>query len=610
VSLGRIPEETIREIRDRADIIGLIGRYVELKKAGRNFKGLCPFHGEKTPSFNVNPDKQIFHCFGCGEGGDVISFLMRYEGLTFPEAARNIARDCGIEIPETSSGDEGISQQIFSANEIAQDVYVESLQHAEAGPAGEAPTAADAVRYLVDRGIDAAAIERFGIGFAPNRWDAVERALTRKGVPGKLGEQAGILAPRKGGQGHYDRLRGRVTFPIQDVRGRLIGFGGRALAADQEPKYLNTPESPVFHKRQALYGFPLALEGIRRAGRAIICEGYFDRIALDRAGLTEGLATCGTALTADHGHQLRRRTQEVVLLFDGDAAGQKAVERALEVLLPEGLRVRAATLPDGEDPDTYLLRHGVDALRTIVDKAPDALETVIRQTLAKGWRSPGEKADAVSALAPLIALIPNRIERDEYSRRLAVAIDSESASVQAAVRAEATGRGGTAGDSSVSAEIGRTALPRESRDDRHQRDFAVLLYRHPSLVKRYSREQLERDLPEGQWKVVVGNVVAAWQEGLVDAGGAIDLFALEAKMGDGEGQRLIREMAVHETLTADDMSVEEVFASLIVRLAKRRIDAEMKELTRRMREPDADTDALLREKQRLTGELRSLRTAS
>lgn len=315
--MGRIPEATIREICERADVTDVIGRHVELKQAGRNWKGLCPFHDEKTPSFNVNPDRQIFHCFGCGEGGDVIGFLVKHENLTFPEAVRMLAAELGIEIAESSSSDRSENERIFAALDCAQRCYRSAL---------ESPVGAPAQRYLAGRGIDSETVDRFGLGFAPDAWDTVARELERAKIPAEVGLAAGLLNERQSG-GHYDRMRGRVTFPISNVRGQVIAFGGRAIGVDQEPKYLNTPESAVYQKRRSFFGYPFALGPIGRSGRAIICEGYFDVIALARAGVEEGLATCGTALTSEHAHQLSRRTREVSLVFDGDQAGQKAMER-------------------------------------------------------------------------------------------------------------------------------------------------------------------------------------------------------------------------------------------------------------------------------------------
>ena len=380
--MGRIPDEIIQQIRDRVDIVDLVGRFVSLKPAGRNHKGLCPFHNEKTPSFVVTPDRQSFKCFGCGEGGNVFGFLMRMENLSFPEAVRTLAAQHGIEVPDTGPSEGGGTQGLQEANELAQECYRRALAQANSPGAS----------YLAGRGIDAATIEHFGIGYAPDRWDTVTQALRARNIPAGEGERAGLLKEGRSG-GHYDLLRGRVTFPIRDVRGRVIGFGGRAIREDQEPKYLNTPESPIFHKRRAFFGFPGALEPIRRHGRAIVVEGYFDLVALQRAGIEGAVATCGTALTDEHARNLARRTKTVVLLFDGDEAGQKAMERSLEVLLPAGLRVHTAGLPAGEDPDSFLAREGAEALRALVEAAPPALDVAIRRAVAQGCSTPAEKAE-------------------------------------------------------------------------------------------------------------------------------------------------------------------------------------------------------------------------
>jgi len=426
--LGRIPDEIIQRVRDRVDMVDTIGRFVSLKRSGRSYKGLCPFHDEKTPSFHVNPDRQAFHCFGCQEGGSAFTFLMKIENLTFPEAVRVLAREYGIEVPESGGGDQGATERIFEALEAAQELYLRGLQ--KPGNPGAA--------YLEKRGIDAATIEKFGIGFVPDAWDSVANFLREKEISAATGARAGLLAERSSG-GHYDRLRGRVTFPIRDVRGRVIGFGGRAIGEDQHPKYLNTPESPVFHKRDVFYGFPAALEPIRRSERAVVVEGYFDQIALYRAGIEGSVATCGTSLTVEHGRGLRRRTQNVVLMFDGDEAGQKAIERSLEVLLPAGLRVSAVLLPPGDDPDTMLAREGAEVLLKLVDEAPSAIELVIRRAVARGCKTPWEKADAVASVAPVLALVESAVERTDYCVQLAFAVGTEERHVQSAVRAAARG---------------------------------------------------------------------------------------------------------------------------------------------------------------------------
>ena len=584
-----IPEATIQEIRDRADIVSLISRYVELKQNGRNWKGLCPFHNEKTPSFNVNADRQIFHCFGCQEGGNVFSFLMKHEGLTFPEAARTLAADLGIEIEEQrGSGDSGITSQIFRANELAQALYREALRT----PEGKIARA-----YLVSRGFDGKIADEFGIGFAPARWDAVATRLREEGVKGDAAVQGGLLSERKSGKGHYDRIRGRLTFPIEDVRGRVVGFGGRALEADQEPKYWNTPETPVFRKRQALYGYPAALEPIRRAGRVILCEGYFDRIAFARAGMGEALATCGTALTAEHGSEIRRRTKEVVLVFDGDSAGQAATEKALAILLPQGLRVRAALIPGGADPDDYLNEFGTDALRKLVDEAPDALELVIRNALRQGVATPDQKSDVVAHVAPLVARVSDAVSRDEYVRRLAMAVDASISAVGSIVRDAA--RGSKEAPRVDEEALGLSRARRDQPEERQLRAIARICLQRPDLIGDETALTFQDILPVGAWKSIILQILEAADEGLLLAGeqGGVDAFAIESRM-DEEAQRRLREIAVDDTPYDEDSSAEQVFGDLVGWFERRHADVRQKDLNRRMRDPNADQDALLAEKQK------------
>jgi DNA primase len=579
--VGRIPDQIIQQIRDRVDLVDLVGRYVTLKKAGRNYKGLCPFHGEKTPSFNVNPDRQAYYCFGCQEGGNAISFLMKIEHLTFPEAARTLARERGIEIPEGDPGERGVSERLYEANEVAQAAYRAAL--AEPGNPG--------LSYLEKRGIDAATIERFGIGFAPDRWDYVTQQLRAKKIAAEVGERAGILAARSSG-GYYDRLRGRVTFPIRDTRGRILGFGGRALGADQEPKYLNTPESPIFRKREGFYGFPFALDAIRKGGLAVVVEGYFDWIALQRAGVEAALATCGTALGSDHARDLRRRAQQVVLLFDGDEAGQRAMVRALEVLLPEGLRVRAALLPAGEDPDSFLRKAGPEALAKLVEAALPALDRVIERAIAKGRATPWEKADAVAMVAPLLAVMPSPTERGDFESRLALWLEIEPSHVHAAVRASQRG------------EDPREAVPIEPRrhgpEQRKLLEFVHCLVERPHLAARIPRDELLELLPPGAARDVTAAYVSA-----AESGRPLDLEGLCEQLDD-EARVLVRRLAASGDALAEEIAARTVEDTLRW-LRDRQLDERARLLTKRIRElklhdPKADVSALLEEKQRLMAE--------
>jgi len=492
--MSRIPADTLNEVRERVDIVDLVGRHVGLKKAGRTWKGLCPFHGEKTPSFIVSPDRGTYHCFGCGEGGNVFGFLMKHDGLSFPEAVRQLAAEVGIEIPEYGGGPErSVLDEIYRVNKLARAFYQAELK---------SPRGAEARAYLQRRGLNEADVARYGIGFAPDSWDALGAALRNEKLAPESAERAGLLRARERGSGHYDLLRNRVVFPIEDARGRTVGFGGRALAKDQEPKYLNTPESPVYRKREAFYGFPGALEALRARERAVIVEGYFDRIAMDRAGASEALATCGTALSEDHARALRRRVRDVVMFFDGDEAGQRAMLRSLEVLLPQGLRVAAATIPGGLDPDDYLAAHGADALKQLVDGAPPAIKLAMRRAVAPGVATPYQKADAVARMAPLLALIPDAVERDQFAEEFALASFSEIRDVRAAVRKariEASGR--------ASAEEGPALPPRKlSPAGRHFGDALRILVDHPACAKNLDAEALALLAPDDDLRALASAV--------------------------------------------------------------------------------------------------------
>jgi DNA primase len=571
--LSRIADETIQEVRDRVDIVELIGRHLTLKPSGRNHVGLCPFHSEKTPSFNVNPDRQGYYCFGCSEGGNAFTFLMHIENLTFPEAVRTLARECGIEVPESNESGQSNTEILYRANDVAQARYCRELL-VSGNPA---------FTYLEARGFGASAIEKFQLGYAPDSWDTIANSLRDEQISAEIGTRAGLLAERRAGGGHYDRLRGRVTFPIRDARGRVIGFGGRAISPEQEPKYLNTPESPIFRKRAALYGFPDALGPIRSAARAVVVEGYFDRIALDLAGVGSAVATCGTALTPDHVRELRRRTGEVVLLFDGDAAGQRALEKALQLLLPDGIRVRAAILPSGDDPDSFSAREGAEALNALVDSAPPAIEAVIARVAAGGHDTPWKIADAVAEVVPMLALIPGAVERNEYATQLALAVGTQPRHVEAAITSQRRG------------EDPRDAVAVKSRksgpEDRIAAQLLHSLIEYPVLIERVSTDELLTLLPAGP----VEEIVRALVSGPVVE--KLDVEAICENLGDG-AKKLLRELATSNAeLDADTAS--RILDDTIQWLRKRLRKEEGRALTQQLRSESDDWRTVLEEKQRL-----------
>jgi DNA primase len=409
-----IPESVIAEILQRTDIVELIGAYLPLKAAGRTHKALCPFHTEKTPSFIVNPERQIFHCFGCGEGGDAITFLVKHEGLTFPEAARYLAERAGVFVP-TSRGGGGPSEgegrlTLLDVQRQALDHFRENLR----GPEGSA-----AREYLSGRGLTPALIERFELGYALPRWDGLLRSLKKRGHPDRVLEAAGLIVARQNGPGHYDRFRHRLMIPIWDVGGKVIGFGGRALG-EEEVKYLNSPETAIYRKGTHLYGLNLASRAIRERNRAIVVEGYFDAIMLHAHGFDHAVATLGTALTTEQARLLQRYATAVVLLFDPDAAGIGAARRNLEHLINVDLDWRIVLLPGGLDPDAYVRTHGTSAFAAALETAQDLVDFFLdRRVSGLDVADPVQQARAADILIEILGTIDNPIRREGYIQQVA-----------------------------------------------------------------------------------------------------------------------------------------------------------------------------------------------
>ena len=359
------PPHFLEEIRTRLSLADVIGRRVRLTRKGREHSGLCPFHNEKTPSFTVSEEKGFYHCFGCGAHGDVIGFIMRSENLSFPEAVERLARDAGLDVPVTSPEERQRAKRqatLLDAVEAACAFFERQLRSAQGRPALE---------YLRRRGLDDATVARFRLGYAPESRSALKSALVGETITEAMLVEAGLLIRPDDGGASYDRFRGRVTFPIADRRGRVIAFGARALG-DVQPKYLNSPDTPLFHKGQVLYGLATAWPAARDKGRVVVCEGYMDVIALQRAGIVEAVAPLGTALTETQIELLWRMAPEPVLCFDGDTAGQRAAARAAERALPllkPGLSLRFVALPPGEDPDSLVLGRGAPAMERALDDA-------------------------------------------------------------------------------------------------------------------------------------------------------------------------------------------------------------------------------------------------
>lgn len=411
---GLISEDVINQIRDRIDIAEVVGQHVNLTRAGQNLKGLCPFHQEKTPSFTVSSSRQIFHCFGCGAGGNVFSFLMRITGASFPDTVRELAEKVGIEVKESAGG---------AGSQAAPSGRIERLNQATASwfqsNLRDQATGAPARAYLASRGIEAAIIERFGIGYVPPDWDGLSTALAKQGFSASELAAAGLTVAREHASGFYDRFRGRVMFPIVDLRKRVVGFGGRILG-EGTPKYLNSPDTPLFRKGQTLFALDVAREAVARLKTVIVVEGYFDAIALHQAGLTHTVATLGTALTPEHIQVLRRFASKVVLLFDPDQAGVRAALRGLDLFVNSGMGVTVVTLPEGEDPDTYVRQEGPDAFARLEAQAPSLLDFALEQSLKAAQSSTlEERIRSVDEILRILQKSEHPIEREERIRLVA-----------------------------------------------------------------------------------------------------------------------------------------------------------------------------------------------
>ncbi len=369
-----IPESFKQDLLNRVDIVDIVGRYVQLKKGGANFMGLCPFHNEKSPSFTVSPAKQFYHCFGCGAHGNAIGFLMEYSGLGYVEAVKDLAEGAGMKMPEFEPNRPGAGKKpdgpdLYEVMQRATDYYREQLK-----------TAPRAIDYLKHRGLSGKIAARFGLGFAPDGWQNLQAAFPK--YDDKSLKDAGLVVENEEGR-RYDRFRDRIMFPIQNQRGIVIGFGGRILDKG-EPKYLNSPETPLFEKGRELYGLPQARQAIRETGRALVVEGYMDVIALAQHGIEYAVATLGTATSAVHIQKLFRQTDEIVFCFDGDAAGRKAAWHALEVSLPclaDHKAVKFLLLPPEDDPDTYVRVHGKEAFEKKLAGEAHALSEFLQAEL-------------------------------------------------------------------------------------------------------------------------------------------------------------------------------------------------------------------------------------
>ena len=573
-------------VKQQADIVRVVGEYVRLKKSGQNFTGLCPFHAEKSPSFAVHPTKQIYHCFGCGVGGDVFKFVMEMEKCPFPESIRIVAEKCGIAVPqarERSPEERKENQQraaLVEMHRVAQAFFTNQL---EGTPEGRVARA-----YLEDRGLDKAAVDQFGIGYAPTGGDVLLRSLKQK-YPEKLLTESGLLSRDQSGR-MFDRFRRRITFPISNEAGKIVAFGCRALGDDQ-PKYLNSPETPIYTKSNVLYHLDRAKEALRRSDFAVLVEGYMDAIAVARAGISNVVASCGTSLAEPQIKLLARFTRRVIVNYDPDTAGQTATERSISLLLEQDFEVRVLALPGKADPDKFIREQGAAAYVKVLKQAPPYVDYLIDRARRMDLTTGEGKLRAVNFLLPYVQKIPNRILRSEWATRIAQQLRLDEPVLRAALSKAAAER-----RSEVKTRpelIGRAAKPVERRLIRMLAEGEG--FRH-ELAQRLQENQLYLGL---ETEKVLAALVAASL-----SGGPVQASEVAATLEERD-RRMFFEILFEDS---SDLTWEEA-ESCVEALHHRRAERELADVQRSIESSAAGPDlrALLERKQELMKRLAAAR---
>ena len=523
-----IPEEKITEIKNAADIVDIISGFVLLKKSGRNHLGLCPFHAEKTPSFTVSNEKQIFYCFGCGAGGNVFAFLMKKEGLTFPEAIKYIAGKYGVDIPAESMTPEqkkrvSEKESLLSVNKQAMDFFCKALFEGDSGK--------KAFEYLKKRSISEQTIREYRIGYAPESWNSLYNHLIKKRIPLGQIEKAGLIIQRSNSPGFYDRFRDRIIFPIFDPNSQVIGFGGRVMD-DSLPKYLNSPETVVFNKSRSLYGLNAAKSECRITETVYIVEGYFDLLALHQHGIKNCVATLGTAITPEHVKILRGvvgKEGKFILVYDSDAAGIKAAYRSTEIFDKGYADARILVLPSGYDPDSYLVEFGAESFKKAVSGALGAVSFLINRAIKKHGMSVEGKIRIISEVKDIISSVGDNIERSLYIRELAEKTDIDEAAIRERI----------GGGVSVSCSESIPVTGNE-RGSRLEKQIIAMMLQFPDIIPEINKRDILSSFTDDILKSVGYDIIRQQSLGSRPAPDMLPVF------DDDEKNRIAAFLAIRE----------------------------------------------------------------
>ena len=561
----------IDDIKARLSIVDVVERYVSLKRTGRNYTGLCPFHDDKNPSMHVNEERGFFHCFSCGAGGDVFGFVMKYNSIDFMDAARELAQRAGVALPSSSrregnrGEDSARKKRFLEINSLVCSLYRERLR---SGKGSES-----ARKYVESRGIDARTVEEFGLGFAPDGWDTVVRFAGEKKIGISELEKLGLVAARKDSKGHYDWFRNRIIFPIYGMDGQVLGFGGRALDEDggKNPKYMNSSESPVFSKKNVFYGLYNSRSEIRKKRRAVLVEGYMDFIKLYSSGVRNVVATLGTAFTRDHATVLRRFCEEVVIVYDGDAAGISSAVRAGEILLEREVSSKICRIPDGLDPDDYVERHGAGEFLELLEAAAGVCDFIIDDTFSKYREKKMSSGESTRFLAELVSKTKDPIERSRALSRITGVFGIRESELLSLARV--SGAGKNRGSLAPS--------PKVSGGDAVERMILKILLRFPDLVDVAEAEKIGDYFENGNLKVILTRI---GEVGFNDASSLISSFE------DVDTQELLSELIFSSDDLADEKTSEKILGDCVTRLELRGMNFKLGDLRDRIQKQRNSSD--------------------
>ncbi|MBP9854998.1 MAG: DNA primase [Candidatus Omnitrophica bacterium] len=569
-----IPEDIVSQVIERSDIVEIVANYVALKKAGRNFKGLSPFNHEKTASFIVSPDKQIYHCFSSGVGGNVVSFIMQMERLDFPEAIRFLARKHGIEIPERNTTD-GSAQKnnreiIFQVNELAANYFHNILL------SDKSTTVHQAREYLKQRGVSLETVKKFKLGFALDQWDGLIQHLRQKNIPLGIMETAGLIIARDNKEGYYDRFRNRIIFPIADIQSRIRAFGARTLE-NAGAKYINSPETDIYTKGEYLYGFDLAKSAVTQNDFAVIVEGYMDCIMPQQAGYENIVASLGTALTQQQIRNVRRFTKNVVMLYDNDKAGEAAMIRSFDLLIEEGINVKVGSLAEGEDPDSFIRKFGIEIFRQKISESKNLFDYKLHQlNLKYDSKTVEGKAKICDEMLPTINRYSHSVKQAGYIQQLAVNLGLTESVLMVELRKLQEGIRPSQQEPIKVKKIETIAPTAES-------SLLKLLLEENGLIESTQKDVNIEDFQDSKVKSVISRLFD-----LFDQGKDFNSLDLINSFDDEETVRFITSLVADEQVIVSDK--EKVYRDCVNRLKKDRVKEYRRELLELIREAEEAGD--------------------